>query len=96
MSKYYRHEDIVDMIEQGFSIDTDGDKAYVIYELLPSLPTIEVSEDCISREYLKSFEHINKGDFNSVETIREWIDNAPSVVPNDIPKTQIAEEKTFT
>lgn len=45
------------------------------------LPTIEVSEDCISREYLKSFEYINKGDFNSIETIREWIDNAPSVLP---------------
>lgn len=43
---------------------------------------LEVSEDCISREYLKSFEYINKGDFNSVETIREWIDNAPSVVPS--------------
>lgn len=43
--------------------------------------TIEVSEDCISREYMKSLGYINKGDFNSVETIREWIDNAPSVVP---------------
>lgn len=50
-------------------------------EALLDLPTIEVSEDCISREYLKSFEYINKGDFNSVETIGEWIDNAPSVVP---------------
>lgn len=42
---------------------------------------LEVSEDAISREYLKSFEYINKGDFNSIETIREWIDNAPSVLP---------------
>lgn len=42
---------------------------------------IEANEDCISREYLKSLGYINKGDFNSVETIREWIDNAPSVIP---------------
>lgn len=41
------------------------------------------SEDCISREHLKSFGYINKGDFNSVETIREWIDNAPSVIPKE-------------
>lgn len=41
----------------------------------------QVSEDAISREYLKSFAYINKGDFNSAETIREWIDNAPNVVP---------------
>ena len=51
----------------------------LIARMIESLPTIEVSEDCISREYLKSFAYINKGDFNSVETIREWIDNAPSV-----------------
>ena len=48
-------------------------------------PTIEVSEDCISREHMKSLGYINKGDFNSVETIREWIDNAPSVVPKARP-----------
>ena len=46
---------------------------------------LEVSEDCISREYMKSLGYINKGDFNSVETIREWIDNAPSVVPKARP-----------
>lgn len=51
-------------------------------ELTPkALEKKEVSEDAISREYLKSFEYINKGDFNSIETIREWIDNAPSVLP---------------
>lgn len=35
--------------------------------------------DLISREALKDFAYINKGNFNTVEGIREWIDNAPTV-----------------
>ena len=35
--------------------------------------------DCISREALKDITYINKGNFNTVEGIREWIDNAPPV-----------------
>ena len=37
--------------------------------------------DCISREALKDITYINKGNFNTVEGIREWIDNAPTVEP---------------
>ena len=75
MSKYYKAEEVQTLINSL--------RCYGIPELnLDGLPTIEVSEDAISREYLKSFGYINKGDFNSVETIREWIDNAPSVVPS--------------
>lgn len=43
--------------------------------------SVEISEDCISREQLKSLSYINKGNFNSVEGIRDWIDAAPSVIP---------------
>lgn len=39
----------------------------------------EPQGDCVSREALKSFTYINKGNFNTVEGIREWIDNAPAV-----------------
>lgn len=35
--------------------------------------------DLISREALKDIEYINKGNFNSVEGIWKWIDNAPTV-----------------
>lgn len=90
MSKYYKAEDVLAIFSEEerplnwtdsvAEIQAENDFDYY-KALLESLPTIEVSEDCISREYLKSFEYINKGDFNSVETIREWIDNAPSVVP---------------
>lgn len=55
----------------------------------------EPSEDCISREYLKSFGYINKGNFNSVETIREWIDNAPSVIPKAKEGKWIAKDGIF-
>ena len=38
-----------------------------------------MNSDLISREALKDFSYINKGNFNTVEGIRKWIDNAPSV-----------------
>lgn len=91
MSKYIKLEDAISkIVNTPTRVITDGlddltalaDRQHEIIDMLSDLPTIEVSEDCISREYLKSFEYINKGDFNSIETIREWIDNAPSVVPS--------------
>ena len=39
----------------------------------------------ISREALKTIESIQSADFNSIETIREWIDNAPTVPAITIP-----------
>lgn len=42
--------------------------------------------DLISREALKTIESIQSADFNSIETIREWIDNAPSVPAIPIPE----------
>ena len=40
-----------------------------------------MNNDLISREALKDITYINKGNFNTVEGIREWIDNAPTVEP---------------
>lgn len=40
------------------------------------------SANCISREALKDITYINKGNFNTVEGIRAWIDNAPAVEPD--------------
>ena len=55
---------------------------------LSDLPTIEVSEDCISREYLLSKVYDMDND-NLVVDLKD-IDNAPSVIPK--PK----EEETPT
>ena len=47
----------------------------------------------IDANALKDIEYINKGNFNTVEGIREWIDNAPTV---EIPvKVEITEHHTF-
>lgn len=87
MSKYYREEDIVNMMEQGFSLDIDGDKAYVIHELLPSLQTIQVSEDCISRKWLEEHKEVisykNEWYETEIDEFVSWenIEDAPSVVP---------------
>lgn len=53
---------------------------------IPYKPTV----DAISREALKNITYINKGNFNTVEGIREWIDNAPAV------KQQTDEWKEWT
>lgn len=73
MSKYYKAEDVIRAFKEWLAISEAAE------DIIADLPTI----DAISREHLKSFEYINKGDFNSVETIREWIDNAPSVIPKE-------------
>lgn len=42
-----------------------------------------MNNDLISREALKDITYINKGNFNTVDGIREWIDNAPTVCGNN-------------
>ena len=43
-------------------------------------PYVEPKEgDSVSRSALKDITYINKGNFNTVEGIREWIDNAPPI-----------------
>lgn len=58
----------------------------IIANGIPYKPTV----DAISREALKNITYINKGNFNTVEGIREWIDNAPAV------KQQTDEWKEWT
>lgn len=57
--------------------------------------------DLISKEALKTIESIQSADFNSIETIREWIDNAPTIpaIPiSDIEgiKAEIGSEMNIT
>ena len=74
MSKYYKAEDVQILINSL--------KCYGIPELnLDGLPTIEVSEDCISREYLLSKVYDMDND-NLVVDCKD-IKDAPSVVPKD-------------
>lgn len=83
MSKYYKAEDVIRAFKEWLAISEAAE------DIIADLPTI----DAISREHLKSFEYINKGDFNSVETIREWIDNAPSVIPQMPNEDAIGREE---
>lgn len=88
---YVNLDEIIETVYQCRRKPADDEWVKRWLEPLQSLMKIEVSEDCISKEYLKSFEYINKGDFNSVETIREWIDNAPSVVPTTEQSSMVGE-----
>ena len=64
-----------------------------------NLPTMEVSEDCISREWLK--EHIEvvsyENEWREIETDEfvswENIESAPSVVPTTEQSSEVVERK---
>ena len=61
-------------------VDTSSDDREVIDRAVRNGMPYEIPQgDMISREALKDFKYINKGNFNTVEGIREWIDNAPTV-----------------
>lgn len=48
MDKYYKAEDIFALLDRLHNVSDGG-----LYYAIESLPTIEISEDCISREYLE-------------------------------------------
>lgn len=70
MSKYYKVEDVIDTLAEQWHFEATIDYPYAAddieewkqnaRELFADLPTIEVSEDAISREYMKSLGYINK------------------------------------
>ena len=68
--------------------DFDSGKGCMIYEWVNNLPTIEVSEDCISRKWLEENKQvvIHTNDEWGETEINEYIywedvENAPSVIP---------------
>ena len=89
MSKYYKGEDVIKCVAQYIMTDAKRENPYVCGDIedyiefteaiLADLPTIEVSEDCISREYLLSKVYEMDND-NLVVDLKD-IENAPSVVP---------------
>ena len=90
MSKYIEQSKVNDEIVRVLE-HTDCKDEYIdrVLMAIESLPTIEVSEDCISREWLKG--HIEvvsyENEWRETETDKfvswENIENAPSVVPKD-------------
>lgn len=81
MSKYYKEEDLQRALI-GFVRETGIDEKPFEYaaNVLDNLQTIEVSEDCISREYLLSKVYDMDND-NLVVDLKD-IEDAPSVVPS--------------
>ena len=88
MSKYVELKLLFKILgERGYLNIETGFEEEVLNELEQSLPTIEVSEDCISRDYILS-EAFASGEYNRetksfdlpVVSVRD-VENAPSVVP---------------
>ena len=93
MSKYYKAEDVIRAIEEmqngynGWS--TRYDKSEII-EVLLDLPTIEVSEDCISREWVKGIcEYML--DEEMLGYMLGHIEDAPSVVPTTEQSSKVGK-----
>ena len=83
MSKYIKLEDAISLFGRSGEYHADA-----IVDMLFFLPTIEVSEDCISREYILG-EAFTSDEYNGetksfdlpVVSVRD-IEDAPSVVPS--------------
>ena len=98
MSKYIKLEDAIKAIEEmqncynGWS-DT-YDKAQII-GVLDELPTIEVSEDCISREDLLQQINLdaygNEGQYGDEWKFLDTIENMPRVIPTTEQYSMVGE-----
>ena len=96
--------DILQKIPKYFVYDTETSEFYCYrnkytgkeIHIVKNPPTYVLDKrpqgDLISREALKDITYINKGNFNTVEGIREWIDNAPPV-PQITVFAENADEK---
>lgn len=82
MSKYARIIDIEKLLyRKGFCIGKTPDE---LYEALSDLPTIEVSEDAISRKWIMSrieSEYLKWLEDYDIDQILGDIEDAPSVIP---------------
>lgn len=82
MSKYIKLEDAISLFGRSGEYHADA-----IVDMLFFLPTIEVSEDCISREWVKGICEIML-DEEMLGHMIGYIKDAPSVVPKTQMKTQ--------
>lgn len=105
MSKYYKAEDVINLLAteyytnalaEGFDVKESDFKEDAIANT-KHLPTIEVSEDCISREYILG-EAFASDEYNRetksfdlpVVSVRD-IEDAPSVVPTNEQSSMVGE-----
>lgn len=88
MSKYIKQEDAIEQAKRGTN-------NYYICKAIESLPTIEVSDDCISKAYLEQEienqtmtvekdKEYWRGWNNALDKVVEVIEDAPSVVPKQV------------
>ena len=86
------------LVCEGFERPFTEEERDTLIRAIGNAKSYNPSGDAISREALKDLAYINKGNFNTVEGIREWIDNAPAVEPAfksvaEIKVTLTEEEK---
>lgn len=79
MSKYIRLDEATDLFR---GIDATMTGSFVA-DTLESLPTIEVSEDCISREQVRAkLDYISYAEKDPISIAKRIVDDAPSVLPS--------------
>lgn len=85
MSKYYKAEDVDYAIRMKYAEEKNEERDEVISEicrLISDLPSIEVSEDCISRKWIydkADSEYDKLGEDYDINHMLRDIKNAPSV-----------------
>lgn len=94
MKKYVELEDVIQRLDNAIYCSNEGEFGYdealkrlrIAYS--ETMPTIEVSEDCISRKWLEECREVicykNMWRETEVDEFVSWknIENAPSVIPS--------------
>lgn len=70
------------LVCEGFERPLTEEERDILIRAIGNGRSYNPQGDLISREALKDITYINKGNFNTVDGIREWIDNAPAVEPD--------------
>ena len=95
MSKYADIEQIKKVIRTEWvkymPTELDVSLSFVLGKI-SELPTIEVSEDCISREYVRAkFDYISYAEKDPITIAKRIVDNAPSAVPTTEQSSTVGE-----
>lgn len=114
MSKYYKVDNntltnMTEFLKRHFSVDERDTISCIecrslAEKILSSLPTIEVSKDCISKAYLEQEienqamtvekdKEYWRGWNNALDKVVELIEDAPSVVPTTEQSSEVGERK---
>ena len=78
---------IIDEFAEGNMPDKKDLKETIYYAIANGTVLPKGHGRLIDSEYMKKIDSIQRGDFNSIESIRNWIDIQPTIIEADKEET---------